>query len=157
MTIPGRPWLSDGEVGPPKCDVMIRLRDLNVQIGARLDNLTSDVQGIALSRANAQPLAAMLAHAHATQRATEHSLIGLVLGDPIVAGVDACAFCSYAISDEQPPAMEYVSVSVYSHATGLWALYQMVRFSMKDLTETQWARLQSVLQDSQTWDAPGQS
>lgn len=157
MTIPGRPWFSDDDVGPRKADILIRLRDLKVVIGVRLENLTSDVHGIAPTRANSEPIAAMLVHEHAKQRATEHSLIGLVRGDAIVAGVDACAFCDYSTGDDPASSMEYASVSVCAHANGVWALYQSVRYSRSDLTEAQWAGLRGVLQDSQTWDGRGHS
>lgn len=120
------------------------MRDLKIVLGVRLDNLSSTM--------DLEALAEMLALTYAKQRAVEVPYVSQLRDKVMAAGADAAATCMYVVGDERPPSMEYLSVTLRKHATGVWALYQSARYSLKDLTVIHWASVRSVVQNFQSWD-----
>jgi hypothetical protein len=145
VPLPGRPVLVAAPDGTPRYDVIVRLRDVDVEHGFRLDTVPSSVDPQALAKA--------LATAYATTRSAKPPNVVPIAQRFRPAGVLG-AHATYALaSTENDPMIEHLWLLVHPLPSGVWVLYQTTRFRTSSLNQIEWAHLRASILDQREWDA----
>lgn len=144
--IPGHPSASAGSSVLPVSNIRVTLADKPVEISYRMDQITTQLP--------MEPLAVALATAYAQNRATQPPQVRPSRGAEMVYGADAAARAIYAIPGDNPTAMEWLSVTMQSTESEVFALYQIVHFRRDDLNALQFANLRTAMVGAQQWNEP---
>jgi hypothetical protein len=147
IPIPGHPvlvtWLPSG---PPAYHAIVVLGDLPVELGVRIDALSTDVEP--------QALAASLTQAYAMSRAQEVGRVAPLRGRLLGAGFHGGANTIYVQRDPSPsPQMEHLHVHVHRDGATTWAVYVTTRWASADVDVVRWAHLRSATAGQEQWDA----
>ena len=143
--IPGHPTLvaQDPRTAPPRYDAIVRLADLKLEHGVRIDELPAGT--------DPEELAQALARAYASDRAATPPNIRPVVPAGRPEGTRGAATAMYMLRDVSGT-IEQLVVLVHPRDGGLWALYHTIRHALREVTPVQWAHVRSATVDKQHWD-----
>jgi hypothetical protein len=144
LALPGHPALAPPAQTSPRYDTLVRLSDLPVEHGFRLDALPDGIEPRALALSVATTFASERADAPPSPEPLPSALRAR--------GADIAVRTSYVVRGESPTTVELLVVTVRRHERGVWVLYHTVRHAVSELDPVQWANIRAAVLAHQHWE-----
>jgi hypothetical protein len=146
MPIPGHPALATPATpGPPAYHALVKMTDLPVELGVRIDALATST--------DPQALAMSLTQAYAMSRAQEVRRVAPLRGRLLGHGFQGGANTIYVVRDAGPASqMEHVEVHTRQDGETTWAVYVTTRWVSSEVDVVRWAHLRTALGGQAYWD-----
>jgi hypothetical protein len=148
VALAGHPSLVPVPDGPVSYDVVVKLADIEVEHGFRIDDVASPM--------SPQALAAAFATAYASSRAKSTPTIEGIQPAHRPDGAAGGARAQYRLRDQETD-IERAWVATKPSPTGVWALYHTTRANLDRVNPMWWAHMLSTMNGQHRWsghDAP---
>lgn len=146
IAIPGHPELVTPTSDSPRYDVLVKMKDADVELGFRMDDLPTQIQP--------RELVAALVTTYAQSRAANPDSVGQewINGRPLPTGANAALSANYLLRDDDN-GMEFLEIVVKKNGVGrMDALHLTVRYQRGEMTPFAWSNLRTALIHHQSWD-----
>ncbi|MGE0402545.1 MAG: hypothetical protein AB7T06_37935 [Kofleriaceae bacterium] len=142
VALAGRPSLAPMPEGDIKYDVVIKLGDIEVEHGFRIDDVPSPM--------SPQALAAAFATAYAKNRAQSTPQVNEIPEAYLPTGAVGGARAQYRVRGSDTN-VERVWVATKPSPTGVWALYHTTRADLEQVNPVRWSHVLSTMNGQQRW------
>jgi hypothetical protein len=145
IPIPGHPVVATAPAGSPAYGAIVRMADVPIEHGFRLDDLPTSTEPAGLAQA--------LATAYANARAETPPPVRAVPPKLRADGAAAAASALYVLRDAADRSMEHLVVTIKPrNAAAVWALYHTARYTIREVNPIRWAHVRTAIADKQHWD-----
>jgi hypothetical protein len=142
VAIPGHPRAIEPTSERPQYDVIIKLEDVPLELGYRIDRNPLGMQP--------STVAATMGAPYANGRAASPPKLSPVT-TLLAKGAAAAVSALYTLRGSDDRAMEHLAVTTCAGEDALWTLFQTARFRTGDVTSIEWANFRTALMASQSW------